>query len=482
MRSECRIGSGCILPDDVAAREVSLRDMGVRVRCGKKTSTAKGYLAVLGQLERYCGCDKLVLGEVSAEFVAGFGRFLVEEGLSAATVVMYKRTLRALLKDAFGPDGAQILKTAFAGVGSANESDTRAITAVELRKVAYADLSAHPWLMRVRDVFMVGVYGCGLTFDGLKGVASLLEGGDSGLTGSDMEDSMPAWRWMRDAAEVFGRVHGTGIGRYIDRLSEESYSRGLAAIGGILRLRHPLTPKSAVDGWMATARALGVGAAVSAAAATGATAYKNIMGEECCGCAREEVVDAARRVAGSITDLRERWYAMRCFSLSPEEVADKLQCGVDATGRIETYVPTGGPQQANHAAAPGRLLGQMLFFRCKAQDAVSVKKHFGTGVYVFSFRDGDRTPAFIRTDEMMTFMFLADVAGDTIRYFFPDESEGLPKFDVSETVAVTNGALTGHVGVVGRVGKDRLRVLVRIDAMNGAIVTAEIPLKFLRPV
>ena len=101
---------------------------------------------------------------------------------------------------------------------------------------------------------------------------------------------------------------------------------------------------------------------------------------------------------------------------------------------------------------------------------------------MFSFRDGDRTPAFIRTDEMMTFMFLADVAGDTIRYFFPDELEGLPKFDVSETVAVTNGALTGHVGVVERVGKDRLRVLVRIDAMNGAIVTAEIPLKFLRPV
>ena len=92
-----------------------------------------------------------------------------------------------------------------------------------------------------------------------------------------------------------------------------------------------------------------------------------------------------------------------------------------------------------------------------------------------------RTPAFINTDEMMAFMFLADVAGDTIRYFFPDETEAMPEFSANERVMVTNGNFTGHVGLIDKVGKDRLRVVVRIEAMNGAIVTAEIPAKFLRP-
>lgn len=61
-----------------------------------------------------------------------------------------------------------MIKAAFADVVSANETDTRGITADELRRVAYADLGGSPWLMRVRDVFMMCVYGCGLPLGKLK--------------------------------------------------------------------------------------------------------------------------------------------------------------------------------------------------------------------------------------------------------------------------------------------------------------------------
>ena len=53
-------------------------------------------------MEQYCGCGSLLSGQVSADFVTSVGRFLAEEKLTAATVAMYKRTLRALLKDALG--------------------------------------------------------------------------------------------------------------------------------------------------------------------------------------------------------------------------------------------------------------------------------------------------------------------------------------------------------------------------------------------
>lgn len=479
--------SGAIVAASLLEKEgsamVSLREMSARVQCSKTPSTAKGYLAVIRQLEAYCGGEVLWLENVSGEFVAGFGRFLAERNLSAASVAMYKRTLRALLRDAFGSAGALAIKSAFAGVESANETDTHAITAEELRKVAYSNLGRHPWLGRVRDVFMLGVYGCGLTFERLKELAPVIDGGVGAfLPGAPVGgDSFPAWRWMREAAEAFGRVHGMGMGEYLEQLSAEGYSRGLAAIGGLLRLRHPLTPKSAVDGWIATARELGVSAAVAVAAARGETAYKKIMGEEGNCLPQEEMEEAACKVAGAITDLTERWYAMRCFADTPEAIAEKLQSGVEAAGRIETYVPGVGAQQEQRNAPKGGLpLGRMLFFRCKASDAMIVKRHMGAGVYVFSFRDGDRTPAFISTGEMMTFMLLCDVAGDTIRYFFPGETEALPEFAMNETVTVTNGMLTGHVGIVDGIGKDRLKVFVRIEAMNGAIVTAEIPSTFLR--
>lgn len=470
----------CAVAGDV---EVRFSDIAERVRCCKSASTAKGYLAVLGRLEQYCGCGSLLSGQVSADFVTGFGRFLAEEKLTAATVAMYKRTLRALLKDAFGQQCAGVIKAAFADVVSSNETDTRGITADELRRVAYADLGGSPWLMRVRDVFMMCVYGCGLPLGKLKQALAAEPG--SGMMDDDVDAAcgfarFPAAKWMQEGAAAFGRVHGTGIREYLAGLSESTYIKGLGAIGTVLQLKHPLTPKSAVDGWIAVAQSIGVRGAVIAAAVTGDTAYRKIMGEEFDDTTREVGVQAACRVAGAITDLTERWYAMRCFADSPEDVSARIKGGEVVEGKVETFIPVAS-QGGKNMAAGDRLMGKMLFFRCTSAAAVVLKNRLGRGVHVFSFHDSERTPAFINTDEMMAFMFLADVAGDTIRYFFPDETEAMPEFSANERVTVTNGNFTGHVGLIDKVGKDRLRVVVRIEAMNGAIVTAEIPAKFLRP-
>lgn len=98
----------------------------------------------------------------------------------------------------------------------------------------------------------------------------------------------PAAKWMQEGAAAFGRVHGTGIREYLAGLSESTYIKGLGAIGTVLQLKHPLTPKSAVDGWIAVAQSIGVRGAVIAAAVTGDTAYRKIMGDEFDDTTREE--------------------------------------------------------------------------------------------------------------------------------------------------------------------------------------------------
>lgn len=460
----CSTGADCC---------IDLADLGLEVKYTKKASTAKGYLAVLKHLEIYCGKKELRLEEISTEFVEGFGRYLVDEGLSAATVGLYKRSLRALLKDAFGREGANVLKSAFAGVASSNETETMGITSDELREVADACLTESPWLRRVRDVFMLCVYGCGLSFAELKHRCE--EGAD--IAAEDIFEPYAAGRWMREAAIAFGATNGIGLLEYIGGLSEETYRQGLAAIGVLLRLKHPLTEKSAVDGWIATARALGFGSEAIVGGAAVETAYRKIVGRMTADDVTAAAEEAACKVAAAITDLSERWYAMRCFSATPDETAPLVQKIAVGRRRIETFVPSVG--NGKHSDAADRMMDKMLFFRCRASEAVKVKKSLGRSVHVFSFSDSDRTPAFICADEMMAFMFLADVAGDTIRYFFPDEISGLPPFAISERVTVTNGKLMGHVGVIDKIGKDRLRVVVKIEALNGAMVTAEIPIKFL---
>ncbi len=104
----------------------------------------------------------------------------------------------------------------------------RHITADELRRVAYADLGGSPWLMRVRDVFMMCVYGCGLPLGKLKRRRWQEPG--SGMMDDDVDAHgfarFPAAKWMQEGAAAFGRVHGTGIREYLAGLSESTYIKG----------------------------------------------------------------------------------------------------------------------------------------------------------------------------------------------------------------------------------------------------------------
>ncbi len=74
---------------------------------------------------------------------------------------------------------------------------------------------------------------------------------------------------------------------------------------------------------IAVAQSIGVRGAVIAAAVTGDTAYRKIMGNEFDDTTREEEGCRPHMPGGGgDTDLTERWYAMRCFADSPECVGE----------------------------------------------------------------------------------------------------------------------------------------------------------------
>ncbi len=73
------------------------------------------------------------------------------------------------------------------------------------------------------------------------------------------------------------------------------------------------------------------------------------MGDEFDDTTREEGVQAACRVAGAITDLTERWYAMRCFADSPEDVSARIKGGEVVEGKVETFIPVASQGGKNMA-------------------------------------------------------------------------------------------------------------------------------------
>lgn len=468
------------MPDRSAV--VNLTELAAKVRTTRSASTAKGYLAVLRRLSDYLHSDFLPLEEVTPGFVAGFSRYLSGTGLSPATAAMYLRSLRALLRGAFGRGCARHLAEAFAMAGNTMvPAETGgALCASGLHRINDADLSVHPWLWRVRDLFMLSFYGCGATLQRLRQVAGNGE--------PQAWDAFGAGCWMRDAAASFAATHGMPLADALGRLSDESYANGLAALGSYLGLRSPLTPSAAGRGWAAAARSLGISSDIIAQAvcAAAAGAVDCSCGDAPNGITDNDSItyatrDAACRVASSLRDLTERWYAMRCLATDPAEIAPQLgEKAGSGERQIPTFVPPAPESETRHSGPGARLMGSLLFFRCRQAEAAVLARRMAPGCRIYA--GGDNMPAPIDPGEMAAFMIVAGAGGDTVRMHFPGQTEAMPDFTENDVVTITDGTFTGHVGLVGKVGRDRLRVLVRITALNGAVVSAEIPATFLRHV
>lgn len=419
------------------------------------------------RLRQYNGNDTIVLQSVTPDYVRGFADYMTRDGVAPASVRQMLKFFRASFKDVYGPDRSEQFRSAFSHVTSANETETRLTTYDDIKAVADAALTESSALRKIRDIFMFCLYNGGLTLGQLKDNPDIFAAAGRGPT------------HLHGASERFQTEYGCGIDRAVTALSDEEYRKGLSAIAYILRLPRELTPTSSVHGWIATARHLGISPELIAGAAANPTSFTDniITGQSLTD---GEICRIRTEVANHIIDLTPRWYVMKCISAAPADIADSIKAdrSLWSDGYFDTFtVPAPHAPSKRETRMP--LVDKLLFFRCTAHSATAIRKHTASDAYIYTLA-GTKTPAAISNVEMRTFMLLCDVASDTVAYHFPERETPLPDINVGSTATIMVGNLTGHVGIISKISKDRYKVVIQFHSLGAALISAEVPVEFLK--
>lgn len=429
---------------------VSLSELRDKVLKTKSESSARNYLAMLGRLEEFCGSPVIEIGAVDAGFVAGFGDYLLSQGVTVSSALHFKKMLRAVLKESFGAGRKAAFKVAFAGVGGAVNA-APSFSLDDLDRIEKSSLAGSSKLCKVRDIFMYAVFGGGLTLAEVQ-------------AGSRADGLRVVTSRQQAIADGFKEQHGSELNTTARRLDEKEYERTLDAIGREAGLRHRLVAESAAECWIAAARSQGIPtasiAAVVPASSFAAVASSGAGADPCI------ISDTITSVADNFGNDTSHWYCMRCYSIEKDEA-------VKVAG-----LEDGDTFSACDDSSVG-ILAPFLFFRCHARQAVEIRRKLIGKAFVYTF-SGTSTPAFIADSEMLTFMLLADVANDTLDYHFPGHGSDIPQPGTPARINV--GQLSGYVGIVGRPSKDRCRVEITITSLSGLRLTADVPTEFITPI
>lgn len=465
-------------PPVATAEKISIDNLERYVEENYSEKSRKLYLAVLKSIRVYGG-GYLAASEIDGKYIAGFQTHLSDR-LSPGSISQYLRSLRSLLNSYLGPDYRKAIKEAFAGVGSKNETDTRHVTPGDFRKLKdTAALSGYPALEKARRIFILSTLLGGIAIENLHDALADIEENGRATLRTGVSISVPPQGLS--VIQQFQDEFGVSITRYISSVTGESYRRCLDAIGAMLTLRHPLLPKSSADVWVALARAVGVPASVITAAVNNSEVAILRYSEADKSISADDIQEVYYAVADSIESSACHWYGARCFAAGPAEIKERLLLG-DAKLGIESddvYIPFGGDSVDTDGC--DKVMQPMLFFHATASRAHDIKRYLGSDAYIYSYRSGEKSPAIISDAEMMTFMLLARVGADTLRLYFPQAGDNAPGPEINDTVIITDGNFSGHVGIIEKAGSDSYRVIVRITGIS-AVVTAEVPKKFLRGV
>lgn len=444
---------------------IAISELEVLVSVDKTQSSARNYLAMLKSLRIYLGGDNtLSTNQITPSFVQGFGDSMLDRDVAPSTAKLYKQMLRAVLNKRLGKGYKELIKAAFKDTDSDNETATRLLGPEEVTAIASSELNSSSLLKKVRDLFMFSFYGGAMSLGHIKALAS------DDFTSTDL---LPQ---QKEIVRKFPPQYGMRFCEYVLAITDETYARRLDAIGQLLKLKVPLTPQSSADAWIKTARKCGFGQDIIASCLRTSTSY--IQAPVNNPDHSYEHAQYYQAVANSVCNVVPRWYVMRCCDLSPAALSKQLNNpdGKSSDILLETFFPVLPSGKYGNRMS---VISDMLFFRSSHATACHLKKSLWPKAYVYSNRSTG-LPSFIPDDEMRMFMLLSNIASDTIEYYFPDVNYNLPEFNTNDTVTVIDGNLCGQVGVVQKLSDDRLKVFIKIEALNGAIITAEIHKSFLK--
>jgi transcription antitermination factor NusG len=433
-----------------------------KLAAGKKAMSEKSRF-VAKSVEQYLvgsgAAGDVALEDVDCNWMEGYVKFLQDNGKTENTISNYIRVIQNTCRLAVKAGMTLNLKM-FDGFFTGNaKSRKKIVSTTQLRRLANADLSDAPVLSRTRYLFL-------LCF--LSGGARLMDLND--LQCKRSLTSRPECRWLLeqlpdgDPLAFLGNVDP--LTRYLHNLSGVAHRVGID---------FSLSDDAAAEAWVEAAKQCGISAEVISAVVGREVANLNYVGDA--DRDEEKISCALHGVADYMGINKTNWYAMNCHDGEPADMANEIHSlPLLKTMGLKHFVPPVAEDKGK-----SHYMKRLLFVNCMAVDAAYIRRSLLPRIYIFDCMadDGKRIPAPISDAEMKTFMYLSDLSTDDITYYFPDEVSQIPKFEEFEEVEITDGLFAGKVANVYKKSADRLKVLVKFEAMN-MYYTVEVPCRFLK--
>jgi hypothetical protein len=457
------------MAEDTPKLIARLRQDAATKRAAGKAAMAHKTQSVADSLERFLGPDTDVpLSDIDADLLNRYSSYLQKEGARENTVSNYLRVMHSTVRSA-AKSGLTADPTVFAPFFKGNAKAVRHLLTVDdLKHILAADLDDKGVLLRTRALFLLCFCAGGLSID------ELIEG-----TSGDRLQRLQQIKECRVLRSKFPEENWLS---FLGKTPRETYQHNLNGLALTIGLRKPLTDDSAAEAWAEIGKQLALSSSIIA----------DIVGREIDNLHyidRREThsegakLSALRNVADRIGMDKTHWYVMRCYADEPEQVAAAIQSlpGLK-TLELKTFIPPVTSGTARPGQKDTLLMKHMLFINCLLPDALAIRKKMAPGIYIYDYAtEGVKMPTIIPDEEMRLFMYMSEVASDTLQYYFPDEATHQPVFRKQDEVEIIEGPYAGSTARIYKGSKDSLKVFVEIQGLN-VVVYAEVPYKFIVPV
>lgn len=196
---------------------------------------------------------------------------------------------------------------------------------------------------------------------------------------------------------------------------------------------------------------------------------------------RANAAPRAKEGTAVINPERDRWYAMRCLSVSSEDMEKILADERPGVETFRTDVSRTVETRQGKRRQVVELLKDVLFFCTTPRNCQRMKFAYHDRAYIYDYKSGDRRElAVVSANDLRVFMYLNELEPERILYYFPGEAD-CPKIEEGVRVRIVEGKCKGLTATVTRQSRANpleAEVLVSFPVIN-TTAKAYLPWRFL---
>lgn len=200
--------------------------------------------------------ETITLGDLTAELMVQFEKWLLTNGAITNTTACYMRSLRSVL-NRLGQDGQKLFKDVRT---SPDKAVKRAMKGDDLKQFKQVNLKGNGWLTLVRDIFLFSTMGLGVPFADLIGLTKKNIKGDCIVYQRKKTGRTAKIRLEKCLMDIINRYSRSDSDYLFPQLSEQrkyitdhsllaKYNRGLERISRLAGLSKKATSYTARHTW-----------------------------------------------------------------------------------------------------------------------------------------------------------------------------------------------------------------------------------------